>query len=341
MGPVTEKVRGMMLLFLLPALAVALPRFEVHWESEKSYEDVDPLISPWHIRLGDINVGPPGYLGGPSVVTIDSADYCAGGGGLRWCQEYWPDEFCSKYPPEGVPNKPRVVEDWGTKYNITGDLMAEGIKSIHERGGQVLLSYGGRHGGRPGISAEGGGGAYYTDESRYHAEHLAERIHDNIVDWNLDGVDFYHLAITPSGINGEFQKPGANAAYAMAVVRHLRGLVGNTKIISYSTLNSTRDDPDIAIISSIHHYLDFITLTLFEPLGEEMLIELDFLGIPLSKIGIMMGFGRNLTSDAINQIVGQVKELGMAGVSLHSINWENSNFRGELAKTVAESLYGA
>ena len=36
---------------LLPTLA-ALPRFEVHWESEKSYEDVDPLVSPWHIRLG-------------------------------------------------------------------------------------------------------------------------------------------------------------------------------------------------------------------------------------------------------------------------------------------------
>merc|ERR1712004_822380 len=65
-----------LILHLLPTLSVALPRFEVHWESEKSYEDVDPLVSPWHIRLGDIDVGPPGYLGGPSVVTIDSADYC-------------------------------------------------------------------------------------------------------------------------------------------------------------------------------------------------------------------------------------------------------------------------
>merc|ERR1712212_1012748 len=103
-----------LVFLLLPALAAALPRFEVHWESEKSYEDVDPLLSPWHIRLGDIDVGPSGYLGGPNVVTIDSADYC-----VQSCQE-----------------------DWRTKYNITGDLVAEGIKSIHERGGQVVLSYG-------------------------------------------------------------------------------------------------------------------------------------------------------------------------------------------------------
>ena len=41
-------------LFAFPTLATALPRFEVHWESEKSYEDVDPLVSPWHIRLGKL-----------------------------------------------------------------------------------------------------------------------------------------------------------------------------------------------------------------------------------------------------------------------------------------------
>ena len=127
----------------------------------------------------------------------------------------------------------------------------------------------------------------------------------------------------------------------MTVLRHLRGLVGNTKTISYSTLNSTHDDPDIPIISAIHPYLDFITLNLSEPLSKEMLIEFDFLGLPLSKIGIMMGWGELLSSDGIHQIVGQVKELGMAGVSLYSINWENENYRGELAQMVAEALYGA
>ena len=66
-------------------------------------------------------------------MTIDSADYC-----VEPCQEEYPDEFCSDYPPEGVPSG-------GTKYNITAKMVRDGIKSIHERGGQVFLSYGGRH----------------------------------------------------------------------------------------------------------------------------------------------------------------------------------------------------
>ena len=74
------------------------------------------------------------------MVTIDSADFC-----VESCQEEYPDEFCSDYPPEGVPNKPRVVGDWGTKYNITAKMVRDGIKSIHERGALVFLSYGGRH----------------------------------------------------------------------------------------------------------------------------------------------------------------------------------------------------
>merc|ERR1712212_794882 len=303
---VRAEAQGMhlfMLLLLLPALATSLPRFEVHWESELSYDDVDPLMSPWYIRLGDINVGPPGFLGGPNVVTIDSADYCV----APYCQEYYPDEFCSKYPPEGVPNKPRVVEDWGTKYNITGDLVAEGIKSIHERGGQVVLSYGGRHSAvtqygmtsRSGISAQPGGGEVYAVLSNQNAGLLAERIHKNIVDWDPDGVDFYNYDQSPSlAWSGPHQDPGTSATYAMAVLSHLRRLVGNTKTISYSSY--TFDLIDTAIISAIHPYLDFITLTGSRPLSQETLTAIDFLGIPLSKIGIMMSLPE---PDRIIQIV--------------------------------------
>ena len=348
-----------LILHLLPTLSVALPRFEVHWESEKSYEDVDPLVSPWHIRLGllkqtlsipiqtsprsgDIDVGPPGYLGGPSVVTIDSADYC-----VDSCQESWPDEFCSKYPPEGVPNRPRVVEDWGTKYNISANIVAEGIKSIHERGGQVVLSYGGRHSAqytRSGIGAQPGGGDFNFVLSERRAELLAQRIHRNIVDWDLDGVDFYNMDVSYSASwSGTYQDPGTSATYAMAVLMHLRRLVGNTKTISYSTISygvfdsANYFDPDTAIISAIHPYLDFITLSrYYEPLSQEMLTEIEFLGIPLSKIGVIM---MGTISESISPLVEQVKELGMAGVSLPSINFENAGFRGELAARIAEELY--
>ena len=45
-------------------------------------------------------MGSPGFLGGANVVTVGHADFCVEG-----CQEDYPDEFCSKYPPEGIPAK--------------------------------------------------------------------------------------------------------------------------------------------------------------------------------------------------------------------------------------------
>ena len=293
-------------------------------------------------------MGPPGYLGGPSVVTIDSADYC-----VDQCQEDYPDEFCSKYPPEGVPNRPRVVEDWGTKYNITMNIMLEGIKSIHERGAKVVLSYGGRHGyhpevppstdgsgrtadggtdslkGRAGIAAQAGGGEYWAGLSSRRAVQLAERIHKNIIDWDLDGVDFYNLGVVSEGSSywsGEGQHPGTSATYAMAVLKNLRMLVGSGKTISYTAFsgpvlfgNDNIVDSDTAIIAAIHPYLDFINL--WQPdlyydnnydfvLAEKALAEIEFLGIPLSKFGIMMAY--NPSPEAISQAVERVKALGLA-----------------------------
>ena len=94
------------------------PQFEVYWESRESYlYNEDELHNPWYIDLGkwdigyssfniniflsgNIEVGPPGNLKGPSIVTIGFADICTA---VFWCQESFPDEFCSKYPPEGIP----------------------------------------------------------------------------------------------------------------------------------------------------------------------------------------------------------------------------------------------
>ena len=55
------------------------------------------------------------------MVTIHAADFCTVG-----CQENYPDEYCSQYPPEGIPARPRTVDDWGTKFNITADMMKRG-----------------------------------------------------------------------------------------------------------------------------------------------------------------------------------------------------------------------
>ena len=67
----------------------------------------------------------------------------------------------------------------------------------------------------------------------------------------------------------------------------------------------------------------------------------------MSNIGIMMqlSMGDGFPgSESIIQIVSQVKELDISDVSLFkersfSVNWENSEFRRELAPIVAEILY--
>ena len=95
-------------------------------------------------------------------------------------------------------------------------------------------------------------------------------------------------------------------------------------------------DSDTAIIAAVHPYLDFINL--WQPdFSEAALAEIEFLGIPLSKFGIMMAY--NPSPDTISQTVEQVKALGLSGLSLFSINLENREFRGELARRVAEALY--
>ena len=173
-----------MLLCLLAGQSFTFPRFEVYWESQASYMyNEDELHNPWYIDLGAIDVGAPGYIGGPNTVTIHAADYC-----VQNCQEDYPDEFCSQYPPEGVPAKPRTVDDWGTKFNITAAMMKEGIARIHQKGGKVHLAYSDLYSG---IAAENGGGSKNIIEDYMAAHKLADRIARNVRYWDLDGVDFF------------------------------------------------------------------------------------------------------------------------------------------------------
>ena len=85
-----------------------------------------------------------------------------------------------------------MVEDWGTKYNITSNMMTEGIRAIHEQGGKVVLAYGGiQRTGHPenhwrdertGITAQTGGGDDFEPEVPGNADYLANRIYKNILD---------------------------------------------------------------------------------------------------------------------------------------------------------------
>ena len=55
---------------------------------------------------------------------------------------------------------------------------------------------------------------------------------------------------------------------------------------------------------------------------------------------IIIKITTNSSNSSISIIISiKVKDLGMAGVTLFSINSENEEYRGELARRVAEELY--
>jgi len=351
------------LLLLLAGPCLTLPRFEVYWESEDSflYNDAE-FQNPWYIDLGDINVGPPGYIGGPNVVTIHSADYCTFG-----CQENWPDEFCSNYPPEGVPAKPRTVEDWGTKFNITANMMRDGIDKIHAAGGKVNLAYGGRrmymengYFGLFGISAEVGGGGSTHYEDGPNAIALAERIVKNVEDWDLDGVDFFFTGPqnsvqyypTTTIPNYSMPGPGGSVVYHYMAIKALRGLLPPGKTISYTTTHAVdfvNGEPYghatlmETVIAACHPFLDSISFHAEKALDYQNLEAIEALGIPLSKLGAVFvkeGSEELLPSTVeMEAAVMTIKERGLAGLSVFSINQENNLFRGAWARMVAELLY--
>ena len=284
-------------------------------------------------------------------MTIASADYC-----VSSCQEEWQDEFCTDYPPEGVPNKPREVEDWGTKYNITSTMIREGVRSIHERGGKVNLAYGGTletdYDGRPirtGITAMayvGYGEGDFKQETAIYANELAWRIYKNILDWDLDGVDFFFTGEVQGlwGCSyGLDNMPGYNVEYHMIVISRLREMVGSSKTISYSTIHQPFPyipgsyTHETAVIAACHPYLDYINMDEGILYSNQALAQLQTFGVPFSKVGVIIG--RDHHSEELKEIARLVKELGMSGINLFTINKENEVYRGRYAKMVAEALY--
>jgi len=349
----------------------AQPRFEAFWESWSSYMFPDDKEhNPWFLDLGDINSGGAGFIGGPNVVTVTSADFCVEG-----CQENYPDEFCSKYPPEGIPNKPRSVDDWGTKFNITSEVLTKGIAEIQSRGGKVILSYGMEW--DAGISAQNGGGDRYLEEIPLNAHKFAARVKKNVEDWNFDGVDFFNWAIDhsqfwddscPGSCQDDFDKPelhtwnrpGHSVVYHSLVIRAVREALGPTKTISYTKsrpyLNKYSMPSDTgadrfsnAVITSTHPFLDFITVgadtggTAGTENRRQTREELQAFGIPLSKVGFLIDTYRQSqhwpTNAELEDVINEVKAYGMAGVGLSSINMENNEMRGNFARMVAELLY--
>jgi len=312
-----------------------LPQFEAYWESQYSYlYNEDESHNPWYIDLGDIDAGPPGYLEGPSIVTIGFADICT-----DKCQESYPDEFCSKYPPEGIPARPRTVEDWGTKFNITSNILTKGIAALKAKGTKINLSY-----GTDGLGPKGGGGDNEAAEDISQARLLAERMAKNVADWDLDGVDIF--------TTGKYQAitwPGQSVGFHHQVFKSLRSLLPPEKTISYTIMHhSDRDTwhPMDAVIAVAHKYMDYINLQ-FIPEKEDSILGLltnDF-GVPASKIGWMLNYwwhGDQYMEEMQYQMgyaVNSIKQKGLRGLSFVSVNQEHNYYRGEFLKEIAETLY--
>ena len=291
-------------------------------------------------------------------MTIHAADYCT----MR-CQENYPDEFCNQYPPEGIPAKPRTINDWGTKFNITANLMKEGIDKIHELGGKVNLAYGGQYQGmKYGISAENGGGSSNTFEDHVAADYLAQRIAKNILDWNLDGVDFFFSGPhegqfwNPEG-SGCCINPGNSATYHFSVIKALRTVyLPPTKTISYTTTHDVHFKSDCfpsqcrhatimsTVIAASHPYLNWISFKASTALDDANLDAIVNMGIPMEKVGAVFTVEGEYeaewpTPEAMAEAVDKIKNKGLAGLSFFSINAENNRYHGSFARMIAEFLY--
>jgi hypothetical protein len=269
------------------------------------------------------------------------------------------------YPPEGVPAKPRTVDDWGTKFNITANMMRDGIDKIHAAGGKVNLAYGGRRMDREerypgqffGISAEVGGGGSTHYEDGPNAIALAERIVKNVEDWDLDGVDFFFTGPENSvqyypTTSPYKTSPGGSAVYHYIAIKALRGLLPPGKTISYTTTHAVdfvNGEPyghatlSETVIAACHPFLDSISFHAEKALDYQNMEAMEALGIPLSKLGAVFvkeGSEQLLPSTVeMEAAVMTIKERGLGGLSVFSINQENNLFRGAWARMVAELLY--
>ena len=228
-------------------------------------------------------------------------------------------------------SRPRTVNDWGTKFNITSQMMTKGIAALKAKGTNMNLSY-----GKYGLRAMKGGGQEYTAECVFWAQSLARRMAQNVEDWNLDGVDVFVI--------GGFERSleGVNSAFHYHVFKHLRLLLPAEKTISYSIFSFNEDyEPMETVIAAAHKYMDYINIH-YVPDQEDEILHLltSNIGVPASKIGWMMSLAEDSQNmENIVSMINSIKEKGLRGLSFFSVNQENTYNRGELLKQIAENLY--
>ena len=217
-------------------------------------------------------------------------------------------------------------------------MLTEGIAALKEKGAQVRLSY-----GKEGLCPTWGGGNKTSDEGNGHARFLAQRMANNVVEWDLDGVDIFTGGWYSSGNVGY----GKNVAFHYHVIKQLRKLLPADKTISYTIFTPPAIFegsvvtwfPMETIIVSSHKYLDSINIQWPQSAQDAedfytfLTNELD---VPASKIGMLITENH---IDSVWDITNSIKEKGFNGVSLFSVNKENELYGGNLLKLIAGNLY--
>ena len=165
----------------------------------------------------------------------------------------------------------------------------------------------------------------------------------NVEDWDLDGVDVY----THGYFIDDYESNSNNAGFHYQLFKNLRSLLPSDKTISYTVSSPPTEQnvigtewscgwhPMEPVIAAAHRFLDYINISLYSEQEEFILNFLTELGVPASKIGINIG----LRIENLIYTTNLIKERGLRGVSLYTANQENSLYRGDYSKKVAELLY--
>ena len=219
-------------------------------------------------------------------------------------------------------------------------MMTRDIPKLKAKGARINLSY-----GNDGLVPYQGGGVDIALEGDMHAYALAQRISKNVEEWGLDGVDIFTLGTYTTG----FTFHGKNAGFHSHVIKYLRAVLPPEKTISYTI----KTDPCATygiwhpmedVIGFTHKYLDYINIGL-KPENEECVLNLlvKELGVPASKIGWMMELQSGATPESEEEamlfLTNSIRERGLHGLSLYSVNKENNHYYGQFLKAIAEELY--
>ena len=220
-------------------------------------------------------------------------------------------------------------------------MMMKGIAELKARGTKVHLSYGG-----DGLNPRGGGGLDEAPLEESQAENLAQRIVQNVLDWDFDGIDIMALMSEP--VYGNRHQ---SVAFHYAVIKKLRKYLPAGKTISYTSLAAPVGKfagdvnvwhPMEEIIAATHRYLDYVNVQVFdwniEFAFDYLTVEL---GVPAEKIGWLMQdqhFGNGL-EEIMVPLVDSIRQRGLRGLSFYNANQEHNHFRGEFLREIARYMY--